>query len=212
MKEIKIMIVCILTLLMLTSCTGQNIYPSSTPDTQQIIGEASDESNSYYDIIKPDIDWVKLSRGEKLKKAQQMVEIEKKNLGITNTIILITSHNTDAFYSTQYNNGYIIHINPDYFDSKSPSECIQIICQQTYGIYQIELINQYLSADDNCRNLVCYDKAKTYLQELFRTNDKASNKSVSQYDREHYYKERYETLYKHYLVQRKGDQLISDRL
>lgn len=211
MKEIKIMIVCILALLMLTSCTGHNIYPSINTSDSQIIDEANDENNPYYDIIKPDIDWVKLSRSEKLVKAQQIIKIEKKNLGIADNILLITDCNRDSFYSTRYNNGYVIFINPDYLDTKSSTECIQIICQETYGIYQIELINQYLSSDENSRNLVCYDKARTYLRELLRTTDEPSNKSVSQYDREHYYKQRYE-IYRRYLVHRKGDGLVSDRL
>ncbi len=212
MKRIKIM-VCILALLMLTSCTGHNIYPSINTSDSQIIDEANDENNPYYDIIKPDIDWVKLSRSEKLVKAQQIIKIEKKNLGIADNILLITDCNRDSFYSTRYNNGYVIFINPDYLDTKSSTECIQIICQETYRIYQLELIKQYLNTDEKSRSLVCYDKARVYLREMFRATDEtASNKSVGQFDREQYYKQRYEMLYLRYLCHNRGDGLMSDKV
>lgn len=212
MKEIKILIVFILTLLMLTSCTGQNIYPSISTSDSQIIDEANDENNPYYDIIKSDIDWMKLTRREKLEKANQIVEIEKQNLGIADNILIITSHNTDSFYSTRYNNGYVIYINPEYLDTKSSTECIQIICQETYRFYQLELIKQYLNADEKSRTLVCYDKARVYLREMFKATDEPSKKSVGQFDREQYYKQRYEMLYLRFLCHNRGDGLMSDRV
>lgn len=213
MKKIKIMIVCILTLLMLTSCTGQNIYPSGTPDTQQIIDEASDESNPYYDIIEPDIEWVKLSRSEKLNKAQQIIEIEKKNLGISDIIILIITNNgCDSFCLCSHKDYHILHINTEYFSSKSSSEVIEIICKEVYHIYQKKLIQEYLNSDVRNRNLICYNKARVYLREMFRATDETTNKSVSEFDRESYHKMRYVELYRYFLIHRKGDGLMSDKV
>ena len=211
LKSIFICTMVAFSAIMFTSCKGHLTSNSFTLDSKHKAVETS-EDNPYYDIIIPDADWVKLSLNEKTIKAQQIVELEKQNLGIADNILISMNCYSNTFELKQLNdNTYMIDFNPAYFDSKSSSEVIQIICQEIYKVYQHKLIQQYLKADDRSKHLVCYDKARLYLKELFKTTDEPTQKSACQHDMEKYYKERYEELYLRYLMHHKGDGLISDK-
>lgn len=210
LKSILICATVAFSAFMFTSCTGHLTSNSFTLDSKHKVFETSDE-NPYYEIIKPDAEWVKLSVLEKTIKAQQIVEIEKRNLGIADSILFISDYNSVSFELRQYNDTYIICINTDYFESKSSSEVVEIICQEVYRVYQHKLIQLYIKEDDLSKDLVCYDKARLYLKELFKTTDEPTQKSASQYDRQKYHKKRYEEFYLRYLVHHKGDGLISDK-
>lgn len=195
LKSILICATVAFSAFMFTSCTGHLTSNSFALDSKHKAVETS-EDNPYYDIIIPDADWVKLSLNEKTLKAQQIVELEKQNLGIADNILISMDCYSNTFELKQLNdNTYMIDFNPAYFDSKSSSELIQILCQETYRIYQNKLIQIYIKEDDQSKNLVCYDKARVYLRELFKATDEPTKKSVSQYDRETYYKKRYEEFY-----------------
>ena len=158
---------------MVNKIFSNSIINSQVAVTSTYGGEYTLENNIDIILNLQEDTWDSLNAKEKLDTCQVLANCEGNYLGISHELNVSSGtlkNDTLAFYKE---NTHQIVIDLNYLEDASSREVCEAICHEAYHAYSYELVRLYQNASPSERNLLLFDNAASYMNELSDYKDAA---------------------------------------
>lgn len=146
---------------------GDNILNSSIAATTNDQSAPQTISNNIDTILLlQEEEWENLTTQEKLNTLQTVANIEAHYLGLPNELN-VGAANLGEYNLACYNDRtHTISMDLDHLEKSSVYNILDSCCHEAYHCYQHRLVDAYIAADEDVRNLRIYKSAAQYEQEF----------------------------------------------
>lgn len=120
--------------------------------------------------------WEGLSLEERLSVMQVVANIERKYLGIFDTLVVKTDVLNEDTVATYENTAKRITIDIGHLEDDSSEEVLNSVAHECYHAYQYALVDLYLDSSEEYRSLQIFNTTREYLNEYSGYTDGGNTK------------------------------------